>query len=155
MALVPADYGLLRPWMSGYGQLVQSEIATSYSSTLRSLGVQGRADTTILETNILPYLPQTVASGTEKDCESFISALSRVCDANHPRRFSHKNKHNGERRRFINFVSDSRLAPGGNGVLHLASALFDHGDHIFRAAFREEVATRFLMTEIRGRKHSG
>lgn len=150
-ALVPADYRLLRPWMSEYGQFVQPGIATSYSSTLKSLGVQKRADTTLLETNILPHLPQTVAPSAEKDYELFISALSRVCEANHPQNFSHKNK-NGERRQFINLMSVSRLAPDGNGVLHPASALFDHGDHIFQAAFREEVAKRFLMTAVRGRK---
>ena len=150
-ALVPADYRLLRPWMSEYGQFVRPGIATSYSSTLKSLGVQKRADTTLLETNILPYLPQTVAPSAEKDYELFISALSRVCEANHPRNFSHKNK-NGERRQFINLMSVSRLAPDGNGVLHPASALFDHGDHVFQAAFREEVAKRFLMTAVRGRK---
>lgn len=151
-ALVPADYKLLRPWMSEYDRFVQSGIATSYSSTLKSLGVQERADTILLETNILPHMPQTVAPGAEKDYQLFILALSQVCEVNHPRNFSHRNKNNGERWRFINLMSVSRLAPDGNGVLHLASALFDHGDHIFQAAFREEVAKRFLMTAVRGRK---
>ena len=139
--------------MSEYGQFVQSGIASLYSSTLRSLGVQERADTTILEVNILPYLPQTVVPGTEKDYESFISTLSRICDANHPRRFSHDNKNNRERVRFINLLSNSKLAPDGNGVLHPAGAFYDHGDHIFQAAFREEVATRFLMIAFRGHKN--
>jgi hypothetical protein len=130
--------------MSGYGQVVQFGIATSCSSTLRSLGVQERADTTLLETHILPHLPQTVTLGTEKDYESFISALSRACDANHPRHFTKKTKNKEEKRRFINLMSISRLAPDGNGVLHVADTLFDHNDHLFQAAFREEVRSSEL-----------
>lgn len=152
MALVPGNYGLLRPWMSGYGQFVQSGIASLYSSTLRSLGVEERADTTLLEINILPHLPRTVAPCAEKDYELFISALSRVCNAQHPQNFSKNNKNNGERRRFIDLVSTSRIAPDGNGVLKCANALFDHSDNIFQAAFREEVASKFLMTAVRGCK---
>jgi sacsin len=151
-ALLPSDYELLSPWMSGYGQFVQSGIAGSYLSTLKSLGVQEVANTTLLETRILRHLPRTIDIHADKDYGLFVSALSRVCEANHSRNFSKKTKNREEKKRFIGLLRDSSLAPDGNGVLRTATALFDHTDSIFLAAFREEAETRFLMPAVRRHK---
>jgi sacsin len=151
-ALAANDYELLLPWMSGYGQFLQSGIASSYSPTLESLGVQNVADINLLEIHILRHLPRAVAIHEEGDYALFISAISRVCEANHPRHFSKRTRNKEERRRFIDLLRDSSLAPDGSGVLHTANALFDHTDSIFLAAFREEAVSRFLMTAVRAHK---
>jgi sacsin len=150
-ALVPSDYELLLPWMSGHGQFIQSEIASSYSATLESLGVQKIADINLVETHILGHLPSSVGSHEEKNYASLIAALSRVC-ANHPQNVSKRTRNKNEKIRFISRLRDSNLAPDGNGVLHPANTLFDHTDSIFLAAFREEAVTRFLMKAVRHHK---
>jgi len=151
-ALVANDYEFLLPWMSGYGRFIQSGIANSYFPTLESLGVQKMADINLLEMHILRHLPRAVAIHEGKDYASLISAISRVCEANHPRYFTKRTRNKEERRRFIGLLRDSSLAPDGSGVLHTASALFDHSDSIFLAAFREEAVSRFLMTAVRAHK---
>ncbi len=148
-ALIPSDYELLLPLMSGYGQFLQSGIASSYLYTLESLGVQKTDDMTLVKTHILQHLPRAICTHEQENYASFISALSRVCEANHPRNFSKKTRNTEEKRRFINLLCESSLAPSRNGVLHTASALFDHTESIFLAAFREEAATRFLMKAVR------
>jgi sacsin len=150
-ALVPSDYELLLPWMSGHGQFLQSRIASSYFATLESLGVQKVADINLMETHLLQHLPRSVDIH-EKDYALFIAAVSRACEANHPRNFSKRTRNKEERKRFIDRLRDSNLAPDGNGVLHPANALFDHTDSVFLAAFREEAATRFLMKAVRQHK---
>jgi sacsin len=151
-SLVPSDYELLLPWMSGHGQFLRSEIANSYFATLESLGVQKIADINLVETHILQHLPRSIGIHEEKDYASLIAALSRVCEANHPRNFSKRTRNKEERKRFIYRLRDSNLAPDGNGLLHPANALFDHTDSVFLAAFREEAATRFLMKAVRHHK---
>ena len=133
-ALVAQDSAFVVPWMKDYHRFTENN---------KSLRMPTIDSVRLLQDYILPNLPQRVDETTKGSYFRLVNAIPYIP--------SLKQKMNKKRkaRYFIVPLKEYRLAARENGDLCLASALYDHSDAVFAAAFRFEASNRFLIPAIR------
>lgn len=133
-ALVAQDLAFVVPWMKDYHRFTEDD---------KSFRIQMIDNVRLLEDYILPNLPQRV---DEIRKDSYLRLVNAIPDNPSLKRKMGKKK---KTRYFIVPLMEYRLAARQNGELCLASALYDHSDAVFAAAFRSEASNKFLMPEVR------
>ncbi len=133
-ALVAQDPAFVVPWMKEYHRFTDGN---------NSFPIPTIGSVQLLKDYVLPNLPQRVDETTQDSYFQLVDAI--------PYNSSLKQKMNKKKktRCFIVPLTEYRLAAGQNGELRLASALYDHSDAVFAAAFRSEASDKFLMSEVR------
>jgi sacsin len=152
VAYIAENYDLLAPWMVGYRQFVQPDVARSYSSTLELLETRKLSNIDLLKGRILSGIPGEMNSHRVKSYGTFLSAVALVFETNFGRHAPKTKAAKREKEQILSLLRNSKLALDGNYFLHTAGELFDHDDALYQAAFREETGTRFLHAAVRGHK---
>ena len=133
-ALVAQDSAFVVPWMKDYHRFTDDN---------KSLRMPTIDSARLLQDYIIPNLPQRVDETTQGSYFRLVNAIPY--NPSLKQKMSKKKK----TRYFIVPLKDYRIAARENGDLCLASALYDHSDPVFAAAFRFEASNRFLIPAIR------
>jgi sacsin len=120
------------PWIKDY------HLFTEINHFHRSDSID---DVGMLRSHVLPALPDLI----DKQYEApYFHLVEAIASSSSLKENTSKKETN---RRFVMPLNTHRLAARQDGILCLASDLFDHNDATFLAAFRLEGPKRFLMLE--------
>jgi sacsin len=131
---VAHDSAFVVPWMKDYHRFTDDE---------KSLRMEEVNNVRVLEDYVLPNLPKLVDENSKASYLRFVSALASNLSSE--RTIGKKKKTQYSHIQLMEY----RLAARQDGELCLASALYDHSDAVFAAAFRYAASSKFLIREAR------
>ena len=136
-ALIVKTPGLLAPWAKDYDLFVDLASANDRLNQpcFQLLGMQVVPTMSVIKNHLLP-IPSQMSIANWDSYKTFISGASA---------FSESSDNLND---LISVLSTEPIAFDGNLSLHRADELYDHRDEIFKCAFREQTATRFLNSAV-------
>ncbi|KAH0562155.1 hypothetical protein GP486_003148 [Trichoglossum hirsutum] len=153
-SLAMKDDRLVVPWLKERHRFIDNAFFQEHSGQLKKLGVTPRKVTSMFRDYILTSIPVRLQPEQHGAYLSLIQAMAAFYDQE--KKFSHlrlgefstqdENKLFGRERvtRYLTW----KLAADRDGVMHQASALYDHDDRVYTAAYGSQ-PDKFLLTTVK------